>query len=148
MALLSSSPVPSTEKPTEVPPHATIRPGSLAPALYTSCPQMPNSHPPALPSQDPPQGTRSALACRKMRLRHTEEAGEGGSKAQISCSLKWGRPSAVARVLCQHKNVLTFQGSVRSWCWRDLLDQFLNSLKEAVLLSFVLHPAFKRIFFL
>lgn len=146
MALLSGSPVPSNEKPTEVPPHATIRPGSLAPALY----YIPVAHkcpiPIHPPSQDQPQGTRSALACRKMRLRHTEEAGEGGSKA--SCSLKWGRPFAVARVLCQHKNVLTFQGSVRSWCWRDLLDQFLNSLKEAVLLSFVLHPAFKRIFFL
>lgn len=80
-------PLPPTEKPVKVPAHRLL---PYVRAVH-KCP-IP-VHPPSL---DQPQETSSALACRKMRLRHTEDA-VGGSKARVSGSLKWGWPSTVAR---------------------------------------------------
>lgn len=80
-------PLPPTEKPVKVPAHRLL---PYVKAVH-KCPIA--VHPPSL---DQPQETSSALACRKMRLRHTEDA-VGGSKARVSGSLKWGWPSTVAR---------------------------------------------------
>lgn len=87
-------PLPPTEKPVKVPPVLLLGPAHrLLPYIRAVHKRPIPVHPPSL---DQPQETSSALACRKMRLRHTEDA-VGGSKARVSSSLKWGWPSTVAR---------------------------------------------------